>query len=95
LKDFSAIQSKLSLYRFPYAVQKTCEPFRQSCALPSILCVRAKCTFRSRSGTSASERSLISSPAIKARADVRSESVQNGENKPELRASAENIALKY
>jgi hypothetical protein len=94
LKDFSAIQSKLSLCRFPYAVQKTCEPFRQSCALPSILCARANCTFRSRSVTSA-KRSLINSLAIKSRADVRSEAVQNGENKPELRVSAENIALIY
>ena len=38
---------------------------------------------------------LISSLAIKPRADVRSEAVQNGENKPELCVSAENIALKY
>ena len=76
-------------------------PCKRVRAIPSVvrlaieLCVRANCTFRSRSGPSASERSLISSPAIKARADVRSESVQNGENKPELRVSAENIALKY
>jgi hypothetical protein len=48
-----------------------------------------------RSGTSASGRSLISSPAIKPRADVQSEAVQNCENKPELRVSAENIALVY
>jgi hypothetical protein len=42
---------EVGLCRFPFAMHsKMCEPFCRSCNMPSISCVRAISTFRSRAG---------------------------------------------
>ena len=56
---------------------------------------RAELDFALKQNLTFDVRTRYARKRSKSRADVRSEAVQNGENEPKLRVSAENIALKY